>query len=278
MDVQSPDRWLAIGSHFASALELPKEERAAYLDRSCATDPSLRSAVEQLLRAHADSGDFLERFDTPRVAALLAETDASDPLPASIGPYEILRQLGRGGMGVVYLARHTRLDRAVALKVLAPHLGNEPVARRRFLDEARAASAIDHRHIVTVYDVDETGTGTLYIAMAYCEGETLRERLRRGPLSMDDVRRVALQVADALAAAHRRGIVHRDVKPGNIILGPDGTAKLLVLGAAGLSGRDTERPAAVAGTVAYMSPEQTEGQSATSAQDVWSFGATLYEA
>ena len=221
--------------------------------------------------------DFLSELDTPRAATLFDGHTAQADLTGSVGPYDIVRRLGRGGMGVVYLATDTRLGRSVALKLLAPHLGDDPVARQRFMEEARAACAIEHQHIAAIYDIDETSDGRMFIAMTFCEGETLRERIRHDPVGIDLGTRIAVQLAEALSAAHKRGIVHRDVKPGNIIVSDDGNTKLLDFGIASLTGVNSLRHGA-AGTAAYMSPEQTRGEPANPAQDIWSFGATMYEA
>ena len=186
--------------------------------------------------------------------------------------------LGGGGMGVVYRARDRTLGRVVALKFLTPESSRSPEARRRFLTEARAASALDHPNICTVHEIAEAEDGSLYIAMACYDGETLDARLRRGPLSTGDALDIATQIAGALAAAHAHGIVHRDTKPANVFLTREGVAKLLDFGIArtGDSGANAP-PNAPAGTLVYMSPEQVRGDEPAPSTDVWAFGAMLYE-
>ena len=180
-------------------------------------------------------------------------------------------------MGVIYRARDLRLDRQVALKFIAPELRRDSEARRRFQHEARAASALDHPNICTIHDIELTDDGRSFIVMAAYEGETLRERIARGLLSPAEALDVAEQVARALAAAHERGIVHRDVKPDNVFITRDGVVKLLDFGLAGTSDAGMSGAGGVEGTVAYMSPEQAEGRRADARSDVWALGVVLYE-
>jgi serine/threonine protein kinase len=192
--------------------------------------------------------------------------------------YRILEPLGGGGMGVVYRAEDTRLGRTVALKFLPPELTRDPVAKARFLQEARTASALDHPNICTIYDVGETEDARLYLAMPCYDGETLRQRLEHGPLPVDDAVDVAWQIARGLAKAHRQGIVHRDVKPANLMLTADGVVKILDFGIAKLAGAAgitlTGLPL---GTPAYMAPEQMRGEEVDARTDLWSLGVVLYE-
>src|SRR6267378_1291314 len=206
-----------------------------------------------------------------------------------LGPYEIQSLLGAGGMGDVYRARDTRLDRTVAIKVLPPYLSSDPVRRQRFEREARAISALQHPNICTLYDVGEQG-GTDYLIMECLEGETLASRLRNGPLPLHQTVRCGIDVADALDTAHRRGIVHRDLKPGNIFLTAHGECKVLDFGLAMLEEvaplpetSTVSRPEALTGpgtalgTVAYMSPEQARGEPLDARTDIFSLGSMLYE-
>ena len=195
-----------------------------------------------------------------------------------LGSYEVLSQLGRGGMGVVYTARDARLDRVVAIKFLPPHSTDDEVAKRRFLIEARAASALDHPNICTIYEIDETPDGELYLVMAYYEGETLKQKLARGSLGIDEAVDLASQVGLGLSRAHAAGIAHRDIKPANLIVTPEGVVKILDFGLAKLAGADgvTESGTTV-GTVAYMSPEQARGKAIDYRTDIWSLGVVFYE-
>ena len=204
-----------------------------------------------------------------------------------IGPYEIVSLLGSGGMGDVYRARDARLGRAVAVKVLTPDVANDPGRRQRFEQEARAASALNHPNILSVYDTGSQD-GLVYIVSELIDGETLRDHLKRGALPQSRVLEIAGQVADALAAAHAADIVHRDLKPENIMLTRDGRAKILDFGLAKqvtprTPGSDEAEmltrttPGAVLGTAAYMSPEQVRGETVDPRSDLFSFGLVLYE-
>jgi Tol biopolymer transport system component len=267
------------------ALARPAGERAAFLNETCAGDTELRRAVEALLVEQSAPGGFL---DTP------AWKPDRSPLAAGtrLGPYEIQRLIGAGGMGQVYEARDTRLGRTVAIKVLPPDLAADPVRRQRFEQEARAVSALNHPHICTLHDVGEAD-GSTFLVMEHLVGETLADRLAKGPLPLDQALTVATEMAEALAVAHKAGIVHRDLKPGNVMLTKTG-AKLLDFGLAKLTGHG-EQPAAaglasaptrsslltgagmIVGTLQYMAPEQLEGKPADARTDLWALGAILYE-
>src|SRR5579862_5491798 len=205
-----------------------------------------------------------------------------------LGPYEIQSPLGAGGMGEVYRARDTRLDRTVAIKVLTEGLESAPEVRQRFDREARAVSSLNHPHICALYDVGHQN-GIDYLVMEYLEGETLAARIEKGPLPTPELLRTASQIADALDKAHRRGIVHRDLKPGNVMLTKTG-AKLLDFGLAKggeiLQGdmgssptlsRSLTAQGTIVGTMQYMSPEQLEGKEVDARSDIFAFGAVLYE-
>jgi serine/threonine-protein kinase len=213
------------------------------------------------------------------------------PTGSRLGAYEILSLIGAGGMGEVYKARDTRLDRTVAIKVMPPDVAAGPQFRARFDREARAISHLQHPHICTLYDVGEV-EGTAFLVMELLQGQTLADRLKKGPLSLDEALKTAIEVADALSAAHKQGIVHRDLKPANIMLTKTG-AKLLDFGlakAAGsaltIGGQGRSDTAAsthltgigtVLGTPHYMSPEQVEGHDADPRGDIWALGVVLYE-
>lgn len=193
------------------------------------------------------------------------------------GKYKILAELGRGGMGVVYKAKDTRLKRVVALKFLPAELTQDKESKKRFVQEAQAAAALEHPNICTVYEVDESDDQT-FIAMSYIESQSLKDKLKDGPLDVEEAKDITLQVADGLKEAHEKGIVHRDIKPANIMLTKKGQAKITDFGLAKLSwGADLTKPATLIGTVAYMSPEQAKGEEVDHRTDIWSIGAMLYE-
>ena len=207
-----------------------------------------------------------------------------------LGPYEILDAIGAGGMGEVYRANDTRLSRTVAIKILSSHLSDDPTARQRFEREARAVSSLTHPHICALYDVGHED-GRDFLVMEYLEGETLADRIEKGALPTDETLRYAIQIADALEQAHRHGVIHRDLKPGNVMLTKDG-AKLLDFGLAKaalpmradstLTASPTlTTPLTAAGTIVgtfqYMSPEQLEGKEADARSDIFAFGVLLHE-
>jgi eukaryotic-like serine/threonine-protein kinase len=199
------------------------------------------------------------------------------PAGSPVGRYRIVERIGAGGMGTVYRAHDAALDRDVALKLLPPALAADPESRERFLREARAAASLDHPNVVTVHEVGEGADSLPFLAMALYRGETLKERLARGPLPVEQALAVAAGIARGLAAAHARGIVHRDVKPGNVFLPEDGGVKLLDFGLAKVADHTVTRPGVTPGTVAYMSPEQLEGGPADHRSDLWALGVVLYE-
>ncbi len=183
------------------------------------------------------------------------------PPGTQLGPYEIVSQLGSGGMGVVYEARDPRLKRTVAIKLLPPDLTKDDPAKQRFLQEAQAASALDHPNICTIHEINETDDGQLYLVMARYKGETLKDRIDHGPLGLDDAIDIATQVGQGLAEAHNAGIVHRDIKPANLLVTKTGVVKILDFGLAKLAGTEgMTQTGTTVGTVAYMSPEQARGQ------------------
>jgi TolB-like protein len=277
-DSSSPaDRWRRVEDLFSSLVEHPREERRAALER--VEDPDLRAEVATLLDVHEElatnDGGFLASLDSTRASEILQGLRVEEG--AAIGRYRIVRRLGRGGMGVVYQAHDPRLDRSVALKLLPPSLSADPVAVRHLTAEARAASALDHPNIETVYEIGETVDDRVFIAMAYYEGETLRQRIARGPMTVDEVVDLGVQLADGLSAAHRGGIIHRDIKPENLLLTGDGVLKIVDFGIATLAGDGPTSVGMTPGTAAYMSPEQTRGEGIDQRTDLWSVGVVLYE-
>jgi len=194
------------------------------------------------------------------------------------GRYQVIEKLGKGGMGVVYKAEDTKLHRLVALKFLPPELTGDSEIKARFINEAQAASALQHSNICTIHDVDETADGQIFICMDYYEGESLKKKIECGPLKAEEAVEIAVQVASGLAAAHHKGIVHRDIKPANVMVPIDGTMKIVDFGLAKLTGRARfTREGTTVGTVAYMSPEQARGDEVDYRTDLWALGVMCYE-
>jgi tetratricopeptide (TPR) repeat protein len=277
--MSSADRWGRIELLFGDLFEMPAEDQHRALE--AVEDADIRAEVEALLTTHqellASDGGFLDELDSARASALLERSRPPDEEPVTVVRYRIVRRLARGGMGIVYLAHDPRLDRRVALKLLPPYLNADPAAVRRLGDEARAASALDHPHIETVYEIGETADERVFIAMAYYDGETLRERIGRGRMSVPEVVNLGAQLADGLNAAHRGGIIHRDIKPENILVTKDGVLKIVDFGVAKVMREGLASVGLPLGTAAYMSPEQTRGEALDHRTDLWSVGVVLYE-
>jgi predicted ATPase len=259
---------------FQELVDAAPTERAAAIRARCGDDPELQQQLESLLSAHdhvstifgrADSGD--ERDDH---AAATAEWTA----PPRHRRYQVTREIGRGGMGIVYLATDRDLDRPVALKLLS---SRHAASAERLLAEARAAAMVDHPNVATVYDVGHTEDGRLFMAMAYCAGESLRSRLERGPLPVADASSIASQIAEGLAAAHGRGLVHRDIKPANVLFAGPGLVRIVDFGIADRTDPGRTRSNEIVGTMAYMSPEQARGDRVDARTDLWSLGIVLVE-
>jgi serine/threonine protein kinase len=196
---------------------------------------------------------------------------------STISHYKILDKLGEGGMGVVYKAEDTNLERTVALKFLAAHLLNDPEAKQRFLREAKAAAALHHPNICTVHEIDDAD-GKTFLAMAFLEGETLEDRIAQGPLPLKDALDIGRQVAEGLQAAHAAGVVHRDIKPANVLVFPEGRATIMDFGLARLTeASKLTRVDQTVGTAAYMSPEELQGGEVDHRTDIWALGCLLYE-
>jgi serine/threonine protein kinase/Tol biopolymer transport system component len=282
----NPGRWEQIDQLLQSALSRRPADRAAFVDEACGGDESLRREVTSLLEAHGRSGPLDDRLS--QVAEdVLPPRDATALEGRSFGPYRVMTRLGAGGMGEVYRARDTRIGRDVALKVLPDDYAVDPDRVRRFEQEARAAGALNHPNILTLHDVGHHD-GTPYLVAELLEGETLRDRIGRGPLPWRKAAETAAAIAEGLAAAHAKGIVHRDLKPENVFLTRDGRVKVLDFGLAklrevtppaGSATRTAEKtaPGQVLGTVGYMSPEQVAGAEADTRSDLFSLGCMLYE-
>jgi len=275
---------------FHEALALKPAERANFIGRIRTSNPDLGAAVESLIAAH-DGPDAL--IDTPAyeaAAGMIAETPALVG-GQLVGHYKIIKPLGKGGMGEVYLAGDTKLDRQVALKLLPAEFTNHKELLRRFILEAKAASSLNHPNILTVHEIGEA-EGASYIATEFIDGQTLKQR-NYAKMELAEILDVSIQVASALQAAHAAGIVHRDIKPDNIMVRPDGIVKVLDFGLAKLTEKSQQstpansqidtmvraqtRPGTVMGTINYMSPEQARGQVLDQRTDVFSFGVVLYE-
>lgn len=290
--LHSSERWEQIESLFHESLEMPVESRAAFLEQRCGTDLELQKEIEALLESADKPLDVLEEH-VMQAARELAAGPAANLIAAGerIGHYEIVSFVGAGGMGQVYLAQDTVLRRKVAIKLLAPVLAHDRRGLRRFEQEARAASALNHPNILTIYEFGEVN-GLHFIASEYVEGPTLRHKLNEAPPNLSSAVDIAIQIARALEAAHSSGIVHRDIKPENVMIRADGLVKVLDFGIAKLSEgqpQQTLLPSVLAlslsmstaglviGSARYMSPEQARGQSVDARSDIFSLGVVLYE-
>lgn len=292
------ERWQQIEEILQAALDLPKNKRTTFLDKACAGDDELRREVESLLAREDSAKHFIETAAMNVVARNLVETDLSG---RQISHYQIIKLIGEGGMGKVYLAEDKKLNRHVAIKFLPEEFTADPERVRRFEQEAQAASKLNHPNIVTVHDFGQSD-GRHFIVSEYIEGQTLRQKLKESPPDIPQIIAIALQVASALKAAHAANIIHRDIKPENIMLREDGVVKVLDFGIAKLQDRETERwsdrgneddlltpslyPSVspsltqlgvVIGTASYMSPEQARGEEVDHRTDLFSLGAVLYE-
>ena len=288
----SPERWEQIETLYHNALAIPTDDRAAFLAEACAEDPSLLGEVEVLLAANDNVGSFLAKPAAQSEAKHLLSQLQTMKIGQRISHYQIVSRIGEGGMGEVWLADDKNLGRQVAIKLLPPQFTGDADRLRRFEQEARAASALNHPNIVTVHDIGEAD-GLHFIVTEFVNGQTLRQLLADGQLSSAQVLDIAEQIAEALAAAHGAGIIHRDIKPENVMVRRDGYVKILDFGLAkltaiqpadsdSLSQMDTLRaaqtnPGVILGTPRYMSPEQARGTGVDSRTDLFSLGVVIYE-
>jgi serine/threonine protein kinase/Tol biopolymer transport system component len=285
----TPERWQQVKEIFNSAIAHRPDERSLFISQACSGDEELRSEVESLIASHEQSGSFIDQPAFEAAESLLAHEKAELRQGQTIASYEVISFINRGGMGEVYLAEDKRLGRKVALKLLPASFTTDEDRLRRFEQEARAASALNHPNIITIYEIRQAA-GSHIIATEFVEGETLRHRLSRAALTLSETLNIAIQIADALSAAHKAGIIHRDIKPENIMLRPDGYVKVLDFGLAKLSEQATPAVAAeaptiqvrtgsgiVIGTAGYMSPEQARGLGVDHRSDIFSLGAVIYE-
>src|SRR5438105_2489214 len=289
-NLMKAERWQQVNDLFQSAAERAPEERASFLDEGCRGDEGLRREVESLLTSYERAENFIESPAFEVAPELLTNDRPGALVGELIGHYRIASLIGVGGMGEVYLARDERLGRKVALKLLPERLTVDETQLSRFKTEARSASALNHPNILTVYEIGAEGNRQ-FIATEFIEGITLRASLTRERMNLHDALEIAVQVASALAAAHETGVVHRDMKPENIMLRPDGYVKVLDFGIAklteprlvpdldevGTTAVLQTRAGLVLGTARYMSPEQTRGQTVDARSDIWSLGVVIYE-
>lgn len=278
------ENWQQIRKIFDDALRQKPEERRKFVNQACGGDEILLVEVESLLSSFDSAESFLETPAIARVADQILPENRQFSNGQLLGHYEIIEQIGAGGMGEVYLAQDSKLNRKVALKVLHQNLTSDNQANRRLLREAQAAATLDHPHICTIHEISETD-GCSFIVMQYVEGKTLADILAKERLSVETSLDLAIQISDALAEAHSRGIIHRDIKPANIIVNEKGQAKVLDFGLAKFieaeSREDTVKrlnsSGAVMGTVPFMSPEQLRGKRLDARTDIFSFGGLIYE-
>jgi Tol biopolymer transport system component len=284
----TPERWEKIGELYHAARELDPALRAAFLAHACAGDEALRREVESLLAAEERAGKFIAAPALKDAAQMFLEEPAPSLVGRRLGHYQILAPLGAGGMGRVYRARDSRLGREVALKTLPTAFSADPERRRRFQTEARAAAALNHPNIATLHTVEEAD-GRHFITMEYVEGKPLSHHIPPGGLRLETFFRWFIPLADALVHAHAKGVTHRDIKPGNMMVTPDGVPKVLDFGLARIHRQEVgadattltmslTRDGVVMGTPAYMSPEQAEGKEVDHRSDIFSFGVMMYEA
>ena len=299
----TPERWEQIAQIYQAALERPQEARTAWLAEACGHDPGLRSEVESLL-AREDAAILIDQPLDVAAAAALSDAPRLEP-GTSVGPYRVSALIGEGGMGQVYRAHDTKLQRDVALKILPDVFVHDPDRRARFTREAHVLASLNHPNIGGIHGFEDSGQ-VHALVLELVEGPTLADRIAQGPLPVDEVLAIARQIADALEAAHEHGIIHRDLKPANIKVREDGTVKVLDFGLARAAGPSHAAPTAsdptgphgldvadagsptimspaitavgvILGTAAYLSPEQAKGKATDKRSDIWAFGCVLFE-
>ncbi len=281
-------RWQKIKSIFDAALEIVPAKRGGFLDKSCPHDTELRQEVQKLLDSYDQAEGFIEDPAVNEVASLLLEPTQTLKEGQRFAHYEVIRQIGVGGMGEVYLARDEKLERKVAIKILNERFSKHESNLKRFMQEAKAASSLNHPNILIIHEI-KFGDDANYIVSEYVEGKTLRELIQDSELQLPEILDIAIQISGALAAAHHDHLIHRDIKPENVIVRPDGYVKLLDFGLAKLLNpgaigfeastvkqNDTAK-GVILGTVNYMSPEQAKAEKVDERTDIFSLGVVIYE-
>ncbi len=290
-----PERWKQISKVYHSALKLESDQREAFLEEGCGGDESLLKEVESLLACDGRAEQFIENPAMDLAAQVMARdrgnTNSESRIGQSLAHYRILEKIGEGGMGVVYRAKDTRLDRQVAIKALPDVFAADPDRLARFEREAKILATLNHPNIAAIHGLEESD-GKRFLVLELVEGKTLAERLKKGRIPLDETLEICHQIAVGLEAAHEKGIIHRDLKPSNIKLTPEGKVKILDFGLARVflnqhsepdpvqSSGEAEsmtRPGVVLGTATYMSPEQANAKPVDKRTDIWAFGCLLYE-
>ena len=280
----TPERWATLEELFHQARALPAAERDPFIDRACGGDSELRRNLESLLAQ--PEGTLLEHGVGVAAAALFPPAERGTLEGCTLGLYILGSLIGRGGMGDVYRARDAKLGRDVAMKILPDSLARQPDRLARFQREARILASLNHSHIGAIYGVEDSD-GITGLVLELVDGPTLKDKLAKGPLPVAEALSIARQIAEALQAAHQKGVVHRDLKPANVKITSNGVVKVLDFGLAKIDVPEAAEPAAlpvlatsegvVLGTVAYMSPEQARGLPVDKRTDIWSFGCVLFE-
>ncbi|MBA2493071.1 MAG: protein kinase, partial [Acidobacteria bacterium] len=285
------DHWQKVKGLFDAAVELTPQKRKRFLDKSCGKDDGLRCEVENLLDSFENAKSFMEQPAAKEVASFIIEPGGKLQSGTSFGHYEIIQQIGAGGMGEVYLALDKKLDRQVAVKILNEKFSRHESNLNRFIHEAKAASALNHPNILVIHEIGASGD-VHYIVSEFIKGKTLREIIKESPMKLAEVLDITIQTANALTAAHTANIIHRDIKPENIIIRHDGYLKILDFGLAKLveqknksflgledetAKQNQTAKGTILGTVNYMSPEQAKGEKVDGRTDIFSFGVLIYE-
>jgi Tol biopolymer transport system component len=284
------ERWQQVKKVLAATLEREEDQRAAYLNQACAEDDALRQEVESLLAHEKGAEGFLEAPALEIPSSMFDQDPSQSLCGRQLGSYKVLSLLGAGGMGEVYQAHDTKLGRKVAIKILPSAFVHDPERLSRFEREARVLAALNHPNIATIHGLEESG-GVHYLVMELVPGETLAERITRGALPIEEALKIGGQIAEALEAAHEKGVIHRDLKPPNVKVTPEGRVKVLDFGLAkafaGDGGEDLSlgptltaagtEEGRILGTPAYMSPEQARGKPVDKRADIWAFGCLIYE-